>query len=613
MRFCCAPEHLLALVGEQRQVGRVLDQQLADRRALRRARGRSRPGRSPGRRRGRRAARAVRRRDRRRAGPRPAARRGVKSCCECVHAGVSAGRCLDLTTVRFAARPADYPFIGRVPRAPRASAQQPRRRGPRRLHARRARRPGRAEAMKPAIGILVFGYWDSLVNRARLKLPEADAEDVAGGGGRERDRVGLRRALGRRVPVVAAHDPEPPHRRLLRGARAPPQDRASLSSEQRRGPSRPQDDALFATQCLEQAYDEIANERHRRVIDLYVFGELQRGEDGRRAGRRHERGERPPDRLAVPEALRRAVRRGRYSGLGDGDVERLLTEYKAAHRAGADADPRPFLERAERRSRACAARGADRRLSRRAPRRRDFDAAAFRDSAAAPVAESVQRSLAGAGRAVAGAAAAPAQPRTRAPRRPGRRAGGAAGRRAASRTRSASYYHQMEQGLLPEAGVSDAVLEALGRIVGVLAGGAAQGGADARGGRAVGCACRSSRVFTRIDAGRRRRASGAGRAAPLRPTGLGRGRPPLPRRLSVSPAARPPTSPACTSDSSSVYRFALRTGDRPLARRLGRALRGDPALRSAGRPVAARAAARPARWSAAGERIVRRVMDRIGS
>ena len=29
-----------------------------------------------------------------------------------------------------------------------------------------------------------------------------------------------------------------------------------------------------------------------------------------------------------------------------------------------------------------------------------------------------------------------------------------------------AYYHQMEQGLLPASGVSDSVLEALGRIVG---------------------------------------------------------------------------------------------------------------------------------------------------
>jgi len=32
--------------------------------------------------------------------------------------------------------------------------------------------------MKPAIGVLAFGYWDNLVNRARLKLPESDVEDV---------------------------------------------------------------------------------------------------------------------------------------------------------------------------------------------------------------------------------------------------------------------------------------------------------------------------------------------------------------------------------------------------------------------------------------------------
>ena len=40
-------------------------------------------------------------------------------------------------------------------------------------------RPGAHDAMKPAIGVLVYGYWDVLVNRARLKLPAADVEDVA--------------------------------------------------------------------------------------------------------------------------------------------------------------------------------------------------------------------------------------------------------------------------------------------------------------------------------------------------------------------------------------------------------------------------------------------------
>ena len=45
---------------------------------------------------------------------------------------------------------------------------------------RAARAAGRHDAMKPAIGVLAFGYWDTLVNRARLKLPEAEVEQVAG-------------------------------------------------------------------------------------------------------------------------------------------------------------------------------------------------------------------------------------------------------------------------------------------------------------------------------------------------------------------------------------------------------------------------------------------------
>lgn len=47
-------------------------------------------------------------------------------------------------------------------------------------YTRAARQAGRHDAMKPAVAVLAFGYWDNLVNRARLKLPEADAEQVAG-------------------------------------------------------------------------------------------------------------------------------------------------------------------------------------------------------------------------------------------------------------------------------------------------------------------------------------------------------------------------------------------------------------------------------------------------
>src|SRR5918993_313740 len=107
-------------------------------------------------------------------------------------------------------------------------------------------------------------------------------------------------------------------------------------------------------------------------------------------------------------------------------VERLLSEYKEAHRSGADADP-----------------------------------GAFRGSPAAEVAEGVQRSLAGS------AGLWPALlPRLRAQARLRRSdlvAELAARLGAQSRQEKvASYYHEMEQGLLPASGVSDTVLEALG-------------------------------------------------------------------------------------------------------------------------------------------------------
>src|SRR5919106_523740 len=79
------------------------------------------------------------------------------------------------------------------------------------------------------------------------------------------------------------------------------------------------------------------------------------------------------------------------------DVERLLAEYKQAHRTGGDADPSPFLARTS---------GVERE-----------------QLAARLGAQSKQEKV-------------------------------------------ASYYHEMEQGRLPASGVSDTVLEALGKIVG---------------------------------------------------------------------------------------------------------------------------------------------------
>jgi hypothetical protein len=149
------------------------------------------------------------------------------------------------------------------------------------------------------------------------------------------------------------------------------------------------------------------------------------------------------------------------------DVERLLSEYKQAYRSGGEADPRPYLARASGRvDRELLAGLIDAYLSQ--AERRPFDAAAFGSSRAAALAEDVQRSLAGAG------GLWPALlPRLRGQARL-RRAELVAQLAArlgaqSQRDKVGLYYHQMEQGLLPEPGVSDTVLEALGKIVGYTA------------------------------------------------------------------------------------------------------------------------------------------------
>ncbi|MGH2744402.1 MAG: hypothetical protein ACRDN8_18375 [Thermoleophilaceae bacterium] len=144
------------------------------------------------------------------------------------------------------------------------------------------------------------------------------------------------------------------------------------------------------------------------------------------------------------------------------DVERLLTEYQEAHRSGGQADPRPYLAQVSGVDRELLAGLIDAYLA-HAPRR-SFSAVAFGESRAASVAEEVQRSLAGA------SGMWPALlPRLRARARL-RRAELVAQLAArlgaqAQQDKVGLYYHQMEQGLLPEAGVSDTVLEALGKIV----------------------------------------------------------------------------------------------------------------------------------------------------
>jgi hypothetical protein len=148
------------------------------------------------------------------------------------------------------------------------------------------------------------------------------------------------------------------------------------------------------------------------------------------------------------------------------DVDRLLADYIAEHSAGGEADPGAYLSRASPAERAELATLIDAYLA-RAPRQ-PFDQAAFRGSTAERTVDELERAIAGQ------AGLWPAVlPRLR--DRAGLKRSRVVERLAAAlglqdrEDRVAGYYHQMEQGLLPAAGVSDQVLEALGRIVGETA------------------------------------------------------------------------------------------------------------------------------------------------
>ncbi len=141
------------------------------------------------------------------------------------------------------------------------------------------------------------------------------------------------------------------------------------------------------------------------------------------------------------------------------DVQRLFEAYKEAY----PADPTEYLSQVAGRDRAELAGLIDAFLE-RAPRRQ-FDAEAFRASPASRVAESVQRSLAG--QSGMWPSLLP-QLRNRARLKRADLVAELAARLGAEgqSDKVGAYYHQMEQGLLPASGVSDSVLDALGRIIG---------------------------------------------------------------------------------------------------------------------------------------------------
>jgi DNA-directed RNA polymerase specialized sigma24 family protein len=145
---------------------------------------------------------------------------------------------------------------------------------------RRARAAERHDAMKPAVAVLVHGYWDILVGRARLKLrTDADAEEVAAeavasaiasafaGSSVGEFRSWLHTILSRRI----ADWWEGREQRLEKTAL--PSEHLGDEEVWGREPSVGfEGDALFARDCIEAALAELEDERHRAVIERYVFG-----------------------------------------------------------------------------------------------------------------------------------------------------------------------------------------------------------------------------------------------------------------------------------------------------------------------------------------------------
>jgi hypothetical protein len=145
------------------------------------------------------------------------------------------------------------------------------------------------------------------------------------------------------------------------------------------------------------------------------------------------------------------------------DLNELLKRYIEEHQAGGQADPLAYLERVSGRERAQLEAMIDSYL-RRAPRR-EWDPAAYERSPAPQVVESLGRSLGG--QAGLWPSLLPRLRNTARIKR-GELVAQLADRLGAGskRAKVADYYNQMEQGRLPAAGVSDDVLDALGKIVG---------------------------------------------------------------------------------------------------------------------------------------------------
>src|SRR5262245_33122391 len=140
------------------------------------------------------------------------------------------------------------------------------------------------------------------------------------------------------------------------------------------------------------------------------------------------------------------------------DLDKLLADYIAAHKAGEKADASNWLERVEGGERAQLAAMIDHYLA-QVPMR-SWDPEGFRDSGLAEFAEQTNRALYGA--AGSWAVVLPQLRKSAQIRRADLVSRLAAALGVKDREKKVgAYYHQMERGTLPPEGVDDRVLEAL--------------------------------------------------------------------------------------------------------------------------------------------------------
>jgi RNA polymerase sigma factor (sigma-70 family) len=154
---------------------------------------------------------------------------------------------------------------------------------------RAAREAGRHDAMRPAVAVLVHGYWDILVHRARLKLrTDADAEEVAAetvasaiasafdGRSVGEFRSWLHTILSRRIADWWQKDERSVQTRPL----PQPGDEQFAGHE----PAVAfEGDAMHARECVSRTLDELPS-AHREVLLLYVLGPHEAAEAAALAG-----------------------------------------------------------------------------------------------------------------------------------------------------------------------------------------------------------------------------------------------------------------------------------------------------------------------------------------